>query len=792
MDLFVGRDQMIEDLLRLVEAEEEGRLEDVVGVHGAGKTVLLECLASLARDQGAEVFYVDMASFGLGAGFHNDYGAAASAAALWATLRTSRAVMQRVAQRGGRAFGEFRLVDRDEGRRFDEFIASNHVELGAKSTLEKTTVTSTVTVSTELVKDRLRRSQAALDDAFVEAWNAWVARRRVLVALDSFQAVAAEEIGHWMARLALRLDRAVFVTARTPSAERVGAKSERVTRHDLPPLGLEHVRTYFARRFGGHDVGQDIPEIVHGFTGGHAGGVKLAADLVSELGPGVRAGDLRHALRRLSDDPDERWAQMVDLIVAAVPEESLKAAVPAAAIVTAFDEPMLADLIAADDDARSAPSDAGSAVRALRELRLVSPVLDVRGVVTPWARLHEFLRVAVARKLRLERPRHWLRLHERAAAHYFSLVQAIEDGQGDGYESWYRYENPQWQAFQREWLYHSAQLPERRELIRARFLVVFLEAFYWWGCYEPFDFVRRLLDDWDRIMDSDGATAVDADRQFGEALGLLLTQYPVGWSKRDADWEGIYKRLLLVRSLAGLDAPLRDLPEDDRSSVRRAAALLDIVLAHTRRFGSPSNPAAERYYQRAQSALHDLGNGWLVAWVLFERADAAIERQDDAAAGQLLEQAAQAAHAETAASGDVDHELLADLARARSDLALLAGDRATALRATAEAVAEAYWFQGEHGPDAYTQRFYAEITTRAASWLVDADLADLAVLAAAIPGLVRMTPPVQRGDEPTSVPALARALFPRGPLDEELQTPDSPFMDELRMRREELADLQPS
>src|SRR5262249_34189015 len=62
-----------------------------------------------------------------------------------------------------------------------------------------------------------------------------------------------------------------------------------------------------------------------------------------------------------------------------------------------------------------------------------------------------------------------------------------------------------------------------------------------------------------------------------------------------------------------------------------------------------------------------------------------------------------------------DFELMANLHRARADACWLRGEWLKAAPDYGRAVANAYWFQGNpHDPDECTQRFYLEMTSRAA------------------------------------------------------------------------------
>src|SRR5262249_40081238 len=138
--------------------------------------------------------------------------------------------------------------------------------------------------------------------------------------------------------------------------------------------------------------------------------------------------------------------------------------------------------------------------------------LERYGLVQTTARgnqMHEFIRLSVAAELRDTKHSKWEDLNSRAAQSFFRSLDQEETEYkytAGGYGRWYKYERPEWQYLKREWLYHSGQLPGRRELVRARFTLVFLEAFWWWGCYHPFPFNHKLLEDWERTVAAWGSS----------------------------------------------------------------------------------------------------------------------------------------------------------------------------------------------------------------------------------------------------------------------------------------------
>jgi hypothetical protein len=559
-----------------------------------------------------------------------------------------------------------------------------------------------------------------------------------------------------------------------------------------------------------------VAEVVHLYTDGHPGGVALVAELIKEKGCDIEARPMRRVLDRLPDNPAEKWAGLVKIIVAGVSDPLLRKAVDAASIVLSFDEDLLAHLLATQGDVEYS---AGDALRALTGYRLIQGAPSLADQHR--YRLHEFIRLSLDDKLRVEEHGRWEGLHRGAAEYYYRLLEANEAAETQGtYASWYRFQSPEWQAYKRHWLYHSGRLPDRRERTRAEFVLVFLSAFWWFGCYYPFDFNRGLLDDWERATTSWGAGSAEQplvqDQQLVDALGFLLDNYPMGYLKTpDAPWDQMRSGLLLVQDLCGL-SPDKRLPKDPeaRRSMARARAMISVFLAHTWRFSHPDDPEADRYYVQAQQTFEKLKDDeWMAAWLLFETADLALERgrTDEAlslvarSAARHLAQAMpdEASHhgqadddeldlEEAKASGDWDYELLANLHRIRADVHWMHGELAEAALNYGRAVSGSYWFQNiPNPPDEYTQRFYAEMTHRSSERIIalaerdeDAAVHFAAELCTAIPSSPENSA-VAEAVRSRVVHQVVNNLFPRGPETTELRDTGSPFLDVWRQRYQE-------
>ncbi|ASW53724.1 AAA family ATPase [Plantactinospora sp. KBS50] len=811
MELFVGREAELTEAVELLLGAEEGRVLDIVGVRGIGKSAFLRQLVNrvTGRD-GVVVRAVDLLSEGIGSG-HHKRGEEASGNVISDTYLQSIKIMLRITDGHDRAFRAFRLAMLESAATplLDAGTVGNSVSLGRRSQVGPITLTTHLQVPIDTFRDQVSRLQRQADDDFVAAWTAFTEHRRVLIVVDSAELIADDEIGAWLLRIAARLPRTLLVMARMPMLADFGRLSERLTRRHLDDLSADEVAAYLAARLIGEPVPDWLPAVVYGFTDGHPYGVALTAELIVQVGAdALHPARLRRMLAQVPDDRT-RWGALIKTLLDQVSEPLLTRAVSAAAIVHRFDEPMLADLLAPEGD-RPVDGEVGEAMRALRAYRLAHPVLSVSGLATGWSRLHEFVRQAVDNRLRIDHRREWLRLHAQAADYCFRwlLARQADDDVGE-YGAWYRYEDPEWQAYQREWLYHSGFVAQRREIARARFTLVFLEAFYWWGCYHPFPFNRQLIEDWERAtgawsveQPATEGTASNAEQRLADALVHLLDHYPLGGHKpATAGWDEMRAQLLLIRELCGLTNSRLSRTAEDAAQLARTDALISVFLAHTRRYRDPADPAGERYYVRAQQAFERLDDDWLTAWMLRERADHALERGDWPGGARLWRAAVDRAERMAVLDEDWDHELGADLYRIRADAHWLAGGFTPAAVGYGRAVAEAYRFQNRpQPPDEYTQEYYGEITGRAADRVLElaqrrgvpAAERFAAELAAALPaGWERAAP---TGTAPTGIaaaiadgdrPALIAALFPTGPQKGELHVEDSGFLQRWRLRWED-------
>jgi hypothetical protein len=337
----------------------------------------------------------------------------------------------------------------------------------------------------------------------------------------------------------------------------------------------------------------------------------------------------------------------------------------------------------------------------------------------------------------------------------------------------------------REWLHHRALadrapgfLDRQRRASRLQFLRVFLDGFWWWGCYVEFPFCTTLLEDWESTQQDVG---------WLEDVRLILNRYPTGWRKDEAEpgvWADVRSALIAAREACGLSGRAGSLRTEDERHVR---GLIDLFLAHASRYRRPIDEAerarlyvdAVRYYGEALLLFEADEDRWDGAWTLFERAELHGEH---GAEDEALEDWNAAVTIVRDEEMD-DQELAANLHRTIADIEARRGNAAESLAAMGRAVARAYLFQNRpHPPDVYTQRFYEELLERMGMLLrslwSEADERALEPLLAT-PLLAtreqdRLSPAAVRATGPEAV----LGLLPRAPHDDELGLEKSPFLTE--------------
>ena len=406
---------------------------------------------------------------------------------------------------------------------------------------------------------------------------------------------------------------------------------------------------------------------------------------------------------------------------AGIPGDQLRKALEALSILRPdpawFTTALARLLTGAPDTALKALADAGLIEEVRYDSETVQGADDVRYT------MHRMIAEYIRTKLSPER----LQALNRLAADYYleqltDLEKAYQEGNATTYSIMYRYEDPEWQDCQDNWLYYFAQTGYDAEA-NISFLRAWFDGFWWWSCFtaEGYDFCDELLNDWDyrlSLSASGDATAVALNKDRIERLmhGLeLLRRFKRAYPKETEDrsggaWPDVTATLIELRQRTGLDV---DLAQLSNLYGRHVRALTDIFLAEAERFGRGNIEGAEAYYREALALFRDAKDNWNVAWALYHLADmlSTCGRHDDASPLGL--------EAIEVGGAGGDHEVVALAYRLLGDIALAKKSASDALRNYQLAVERAYRFQVQpEDPDPYTVQFYADLSELVAARLL--------------------------------------------------------------------------
>lgn len=801
------RDTLIQQILG--PGREDAGMGELSGVLGVGKTYLLERMDTTTRTKHMLPILVSIDEYD--PGHHGEVGEKASVGAVQANFHRYRQLLAALLDRGG--------ASKAICEQFDAAVADayNADVLGRRVfSLEDSVNELSTRLDPSDLAQAWREAADTVTGLFVGHWTATANDQPRLLLLDNVDAVADQELGVWLGHLLPQLVCTITVTTREPGEPGgvqvpVGKPTWRTEIGNLEP---DDVQDYLARRVSGEVVPQSVVQRICEVTHGHPATLTIVQRLI--WGPdGTAREDVQEVLSDVKGPQTERVALLVDRLLKGTNDALLSQAVWAAAIPRSISPALLRHLLAEND-------------RSEAELtRVVSELECLPFVEKPWGergsfRLHPFVRNSlVDRMARLERDR-FTELHAKAAK-YYGVLLGKDKNIASTYGEAFTNEDPQQQAWEREWLYHSgfAASPADRRSVLVDFAYRFFEAFWWWGAYVHSDFCDQLVGDLGHLAAQRNRAPGDGDQALpqvdpeGQAwpnlqklykeLQTFLKEYPLRSVKpRDANWGSVEDALLLVRRLCELpaDPGLKAAQAD-----RHLAGLVSIFQAHVRRYGHGRKPSAakqldkaDKYYKEAARFFQ--GNDkWSPNWVPYERADMAFERGDYETVPDLWWDAAgKVQPKEPLAAADVDYELTSNLHRLRADCAWQAGDRVRAAGWYGQAVLHSYLFHfggppQEAAPDLYTLQFYVDIRARAINRLRelrraeehDAALTCAMKMSRVVHDALGEAPTedpeqVQRlleegAKEGAELPALpiALALFPRGPEVMELENSDTDF-----------------
>jgi hypothetical protein len=748
----------------LTAAPERGRarVADAFGVAGVGKSWLIDHVQSLwrARDE-AIVFELKLpasAPTTLGQTYN-------------AFVEQVVSLAEELAQTSGRerTFGDFGT----ELEAIELRGALVDVDQTVNATGAKIDDSNVGVVDVDVDADALEgvfgpRARAATS-LFVRHFRPALKRNTLVVSLGEYDDVAGSTLVRWLLQLLASLPNTLVLIERSPGAAKPPVSAEE---RAVPPFTHDEVGDLLAGYLG-TSPDDMLVETVYEWSGGHPATVAIACRFLRTL-DSARADDFVAHLQALPENLAAERARIALELVSAPGAVDLADVARSSAVPRRFDTDLLAALL-----------DSPLADDSLERLCAAGVLETVGKPEAGVFRVQVFLREPL---LELLPPKRRKLLHGRAATHLYELLSGEEPELATdalSYEAWYRYEKPEWQEMLREWLYHErerAQTDGERQRARLKFARIFLDAFWWWGCYADFPFCHDLLADWERARDDDADWVQD--------MRLLLGAYPTGWRKHgEGNWLDVEAALVGVKDSCGIAGEAAELRGPD---ARHTRGLVDNFVAHSCRYRTCADDAGRRrQYERAvgyydESAKLFAKESWELAWTLFE----AAELHSDA--GQLDAARETWRQAVALALDEDDQELNANLHRLRADIRWQGGSKADAFDAHGRALLHAYLFQCKtpsHRPDAYTLAFYLEQVERVHERLRTLKAAELG------DAVARLRAPFAvdaAADAAASVPddyrELAGTILPAAPRPDELLATRSELTRRIDVLAEELGD----
>jgi hypothetical protein len=633
-----------------------------------------------------------------------------------------------------------------------------------------------------------RKAATSVAEKFRALWNARTEQKRCLLLLDNVDELLDQEIGTWLVQLMPELSgTTVVLTARPGDVLQAGLPdSVRQKVRAIVNFDETTVNEWLANAVGPEEVASVVSKKIYNISKGHPATLALIHELLWKSG--LTVNEREQMLDALPRQEGEAVAALVEGLVSRKDDDLMARCLRAASIPRQFDNPLLQYLV---DDPQITDQDFRSVFDRLAGSSFVEDLSSDHSRL----RLHPFVRHGLLLRMFKYEPELFKNLNDRAALYYDNQNTKVTES---NYGEAFIYEDPKWQRYKREWLYHRCLASREEEKHEALLEItqIFLDAFWWWGNYIHFDFCDQLIADVNRLVEvrraPEGRPPGDLDvildgvdwpqlRELSKALRCILADYPLRSVKyKEAAWDKVRLAFLEVQSICGAGLKLQGLKGRDH-----LAALLNVFLAHTWRYQeSPDIETAKDLYEQAEDQF---GDEWSAPWVAYELADMLFENGADAKqVNKHWERSAKSVQSHDDVSEEPDEELTANLHRLRADLLWSQDKKEDAADAYGRAVMHAYLFHeiGENPADEYTMQFYIDIRMRAVNWLLEVNersepgvALPLALRMAKIWGGAsesdeRLEELISDGQKPL---LLAHALFPRGPKASDLGKHGSPF-----------------
>jgi tetratricopeptide (TPR) repeat protein len=664
-NVFVGRRAYLTQILGGdVEAGRLGGFFVAAGIPGIGKTRLLDELARTVEKEAGTVFRVHCDHF---QAIGQQYGTSPFDEA--AEFRQFKMLLQEAipeyVEEATDALNWLELRPGFGGSRHAQALAGR-----GETSHDPGQIIEQVTAST----NRLAEDPSGL-------------RHRLLVLVDDFHLLVGRPLGGWVMQWLAGIRGAdIVITHQYPRHGQQLETPAHAVRLPLGNLDREDVQAYLVAHPG---IGPDVAEItgpVWEFTNGHPHALVLVADLIMESGGPGEAVRVIQQLGVLQGGLAAQLEALVDRIFSAVDDTEVRDTLYSLCVGPHFDRTLLMRLLNVDK------AHAQTLIDRIRPFSFVTE----SDVGHSFLAIGDFVRRIGSTYLDPSRRQE---IHAVAADYYHGLLvdEIAEDESWS--QLWFRYEKRDFQNLERDWLYHLSSLTGRhRRSSRLEIARIFLDGFWWWGCYVPFPFCEEILADWLSVTAND-----KEDRAWGEALRTLYDNYPRGGRMSDASreqWTTVRRALRYLWDRGGLDEP------DENPEMRHVRGILDLFRADALRFVNPHDSRVDGLLDDAIEQFTADEDEWDVAWTEYYRADLVLLRREYERAMSLARQAA-LDYAELD-----DSELLANLHRVCADAHWDLGKYGAALDGYARAVALAYRYHVKDVPDQYTTAFQQEMVDR--------------------------------------------------------------------------------
>jgi hypothetical protein len=513
--------------------------------------------------------------------------------------------------------------------------------------------------------------------------------RRLLLLIDDFHLLAGRPLGDWVLRLLTGIRGAdivlahLLMSASTPAATLGLQWPSTAVPISLGNLDHDEVARYLTAHPGVGPSVAGIVEPVWEFTAGHPQALVLTADLIRE-NPLEAVRDIKR-LHALEGGLARQLEVLVERLFRAIGDAELRDALYSLSVTRHFDLALLTRLLEVDE------RHGQTLVDQIRQFSFVTETGDGRFLT-----VNDFVR-------RIGRANHvdWTRgqrIHALAANYFHELIVDETADDENWAQAWLHLEDRRFQTFEKNWLYHLGHLEGRqRRAGRLEIARIFLDAFWWWGCYAPFPFCEEILADWM------SATSDDADdRAWGEALRIVYDSYPKGGRLERApraQWVRVRRYLRYLWDHGGFAQ------QSDELLPRHVRSVLDMFLADALRYLNPADARVDEHLDDAVAQL-DGTDAFMVAWLSHPRSELALQRGQ---VTQAMELAADGARKHYDLGVD---DLIACLHRVYADALWSRGEHPLALDGYTRAVAFGYRTQIFTHPDSYTIAFQAEMIDR--------------------------------------------------------------------------------